>query len=789
MNIGFSYLTGILTYLVLLFFFVGYKIVKNNATFKEYLSKENIIRFSIYLVLLTTFLLLIHLRFDDVQFLHVLYLSICTSIIIVLIPVDAFISKLMAHEIKKDGVLKTIGFLGTITFLILEVALYSNIGYGKNDNAAIIPFDSPLIVETSGIQKDSYLELEAGDHIIIDNKNAQFDYYYFNVNHEREVTLGIAILVSDNLGENFIEKAYFEFDSVADNFKYFNTKNTKDYRYIKFDFYVSSNNFYYKEYLGVMQLRQIVGNKAFPFIFNTFRFLICTGLLVSALLIIKNAKNWRFKEISSLKSLQKTIIAFSIIALFVLIINSVAFKDQHYILTSEISGTHPNIYYQLFDAFRKGQVYLDVTPSAELLALENPYDPEQRAGVYYLWDHVLYNGKYYCYYGAAPVILVMFPIYFLTGMQYTATTLFVEEIGTLFSVMAFLLLSIEFIKVLVKRINIASLVAILVAGVFSSLLISNTIFKLGYYSEQIYRVPYSYGLLFMFLMFYFFLKAYQNQKGRMGYLFLGGLSVVLMVASRPTMIVSFILTIPLLIKVLLEKYPLKKKIVDLIPMITIVGAGAALLMVYNYVRYNSILEFGQSYQLTVMDNTHLHYDIKGLIPTIADFYLNPAYFSNYFPHIQYGYYEIAERFHVFYNGGIGLMFFPLFWSMFLLPFAFKKEDDMYIRIIFYMSPFVVFLLAFTTYCFAGYCARYMVEITGLSAVIAVVTAIKLIDKYYERFPKLLSVIVPLVVVSSTLVSFNVLFLSYDGWREADMFGLLEVMRTMFNNYNIPSIFF
>ena len=94
-----------------------------------------------------------------------------------------------------------------------------------------------------------------------------------------------------------------------------------------------------------------------------------------------------------------------------------------------------------------------------------------------------------------------------------------------------------------------------------------------------------------------------------------------------------------------------------------------------------------------------------------------------------------------------------------------------------MSPFVIFFLAFTSYCFAGYCARYMVEITGLAAIFAVVTVIKLIDKYYEKFPILLSVIVPLVVVSSTLLGFNLLFLSYDGWRAADMHGLLEIVKS------------
>lgn len=40
-----------------------------------------------------------------------------------------------------------------------------------------------------------------------------------------------------------------------------------------------------------------------------------------------------------------------------------------------------DLYMMQTDALAKGQVYLDVEPSEELLALENPYDPEQREGV------------------------------------------------------------------------------------------------------------------------------------------------------------------------------------------------------------------------------------------------------------------------------------------------------------------------------------------------------------------------------------------------------------------------
>ena len=53
------------------------------------------------------------------------------------------------------------------------------------------------------------------------------------------------------------------------------------------------------------------------------------------------------------------------------------------------------------DAFRAGQTHLLIEPSEELLAMENPYDWSARSalGVSAKWDHLLFDGKYYSYYG------------------------------------------------------------------------------------------------------------------------------------------------------------------------------------------------------------------------------------------------------------------------------------------------------------------------------------------------------------------------------------------------------
>jgi hypothetical protein len=86
------------------------------------------------------------------------------------------------------------------------------------------------------------------------------------------------------------------------------------------------------------------------------------------------------------------------------------------LVSNFLSHSGNQITKELVDAFSAGQVSLLEQPSKELLALENPYDWSQRtaAGVSYLWDHLLFDGKYYSYYGVAPVLLLFLPYHWLT---------------------------------------------------------------------------------------------------------------------------------------------------------------------------------------------------------------------------------------------------------------------------------------------------------------------------------------------------------------------------------------
>lgn len=84
----------------------------------------------------------------------------------------------------------------------------------------------------------------------------------------------------------------------------------------------------------------------------------------------------------------------------------------------EVGGAVPtDIYGRQFDAWQKGQIELDINVDPRLAELENPYDPAARSAskARYSWDYAFFDGKYYSYFGIAPILTVHAPIHAFTG--------------------------------------------------------------------------------------------------------------------------------------------------------------------------------------------------------------------------------------------------------------------------------------------------------------------------------------------------------------------------------------
>ena len=118
-------------------------------------------------------------------------------------------------------------------------------------------------------------------------------------------------------------------------------------------------------------------------------------------------------------------------------------------LSPHYNGTFSNwrnLYEVMTESILEGHLYIDYGDmDPELLKMDNPYDPVMRKelGVNFHWDHALYHGRYYMYYGIVPVFLVFLPYRILTGTSLTTyhatqifAALFIIGVVTLFYFLA-----------------------------------------------------------------------------------------------------------------------------------------------------------------------------------------------------------------------------------------------------------------------------------------------------------------------------------------------------------------
>lgn len=257
---------------------------------------------------------------------------------------------------------------------------------------------------------------------------------------------------------------------------------------------------------------------------------------------------------------------------------------------------HRNQYERITEAFLDGHLYFDEVPSGTLAEMENPYDPAAREelGVACLWDHAYYNGRYYMYFGVVPVFLAFLPYRVITGtplMAYRATRLFVA----LFIVGLFLLLY-ELAKKFFRKLSL---------GVYLFLAVALSAMSVWYAvsAPALYCTAITAGMATMVWGLYFWVKALWGCQRRGGFLLcatLGSLFGALTFGCRPPIGLANILVLAMMIYGIRTK-PHRGKWLELSVAILPYVIVGVLLMVYNYVRFDNVFEFGQSYQLTQVD--------------------------------------------------------------------------------------------------------------------------------------------------------------------------------------------
>ena len=780
MNLFLNYLIAVLTFVVLYLFekLVLLWLKKKPLPIVSYSLLVDAITYTALSFLLIG---IIHLVFKKVDAIGLVWLDIALYFLIKLVkPSNIFFSVKNKEKVQVNR--KHIMGASFLVVMLLECFLFNAPAYSDTkDTVKYTNFVCESIWTDGNIEEDK-ITLTNKQCLYIETNKQDFDNIYLGFNNS-DMNLYVNIFEKRSNTLSFEFKQYVLLDPKFDAFGYISLDNMKNVEILKIEFDIDDSRYLNNESKPTIEITGISFSSYFPMMVNPIRLGGCLLLIVFGF----NFKNMfidnKVKEDENIfRRLEKVVLFGGILILFCFIAEALINSSAYFTKYDELylGGTSSNnIYYQQFDAYVKGQLHLDVEVDPGLLTLKNPYNPSSRSGLTVLWDHAFYNGKYYSYYGHAPIYLVMLPIYWISG--YVPSNLFVLQIGVLFSIFAILLAALEVIRLFVKKVNGPLLVLTLVSIVFGSLLLTNNSYE---YGAAIYRIPYAYANGFLFLTIYLFIKGYKSNRFRIILLASSALSLVFIVLSRPLEIVYLFLFVPVIIKMIKEGSKDKEQqFIDYTPAIGIVIMGAALVCAMNYLRFDSVFEFGEHYQLTVNDCRTNKLSIDGVLPSLYHFFIQPPEYSEETKLLMYRYAKENFDTHPYNTCSVGLLFIPIFLLVFLTPFIFKKEDDYTFRIFAIASPLLIIFVGFVNYCFAGVCPRYLLDLAPWGALTGGLITMKALEKDNGKHP-VVPILLIVVLLANIVLSGQYHFVEFDGLRVGDFNGLYSIFKSIFNRYNI-----
>jgi hypothetical protein len=438
-----------------------------------------------------------------------------------------------------------------------------------------------------------------------------------------------------------------------------------------------------------------------------------------------------------------------------------------------------NPYEQQFDAFMKGQLHIDLEPERALAELENPYDPYQREGIYYLWDRAYYDGKYFSYFGIAPIITVYYP-YYLINNALPAD----DVVSTAFTVMTALFFAMAAVKlwVMLGKKTPAWLVWILTIGALAS----TQIFLVMRGATRFYYIATVAGIAFLSAFAWLFLcgisgtfclekKDGEGEKPWMRPLIysLAGLAYGLCFLSRFNMaLVAAFVILPMLWFFILKenrngKYEwrsIKKVSAELIFLALPVALAIIVQLYMNYARFDSVFEFGTTYQLTVSDVSKNKLRLRDLGYAIYHYFLQPLSFTKDFPLASLFYSALDDYGHfVYVDTGMGLLAIPFMWMLAASIFIFAdKKKSLGLKAALGSALFGLVFVAWLDFCLGGVIFRYTCDLTVVGALTSLAVAFALAGDEQSNgdtlaLAKGMKVILVFVALMSVYVSITLAF--------------------------------
>lgn len=501
---------------------------------------------------------------------------------------------------------KSFMITGAYTERMIPAASSSNVVSGTFDNKGAVGAENGGVIELElknlGMKvKTIYVDLKLSNNII-----------------DKKVEIGY----KDSTYSEEYRTAWSQSEAVVIN------GNDRS-RYITVNLSGEVKDLRVKVYAGTdeaIKIQSITLNKKVPFHFSIVRFLIIlfVSLGVYMLYSCKKLRNSYAKEEKLCKNVFLVMTMATVLLLMFMAYLANSAKSVSMLNALKGSGSGNQISQEIVDAFEAGQVSLLKVPSETMLSLENPYDYSQRtaAGVNNeFWDHCLYDGKYYSYYGIGPVLTLFLPFHKLTN-RYFSTIWAV----LIYSIIGILCLS-KLYELLIKKFFKDIDAGMAIMGHFMMLVSSGIFFSAM--RPLFYEIAISSGFAAVAAGACLLISSNVIGEGNIKYGRLAAATSCLgfAVLCRPTTAVYCVASLAFIyygfVKQLKADSEAKNntgRIKYLCAALLPYMAFGAIQMWYNYARFDSPLDFGINYSLTINDFTasefHLHFAVISIFAFI-----------------------------------------------------------------------------------------------------------------------------------------------------------------------------
>ena len=338
-------------------------------------------------------------------------------------------------------------------------------------------------------------------------------------------------------------------------------------------------------------------------------------------------------------------------------------------------GPKRDYYNLLLDGWLEGHLHMKVAVPEALLRLSDPYDPAVRPPGLGLHDASFHRGRYYLYFGAAPVVTLLLPYRLVTGSDLSEAAAVL-----LFGFAGFLVAFALWWSVRGRYFpDTGPLVTLLAGGVLGLASLGPVLLR----RPHLWELPIAAGSCFALLALFALWRALHAApsagpglvpRARAGWAAGAGLGLGLAIASRPTyLIASPFLVVPFLVWWRRERrLPWPEAAAALAPL-ALIGLAMAW---HNQARFGDPLQFGQAYQFSMDYESRMAHFRAGHAPfNLWRYFLSPASWSWEFPFIRPA--DLPPKPPGFggHDDAFGLLVnLPVAWLALAAPFALWRRD-------------------------------------------------------------------------------------------------------------------